>query len=166
MKIRTKLLILLLSIALIPLILSTVFHSFSALQLSHDLTDDTREQLSKNAYTLLHTLVDEYGQILKRDEAQILLALHLQAKEVEKLLASRRGAKQPLYFSADYAQPARQPAGLSLSNKHFRHTPEGDLAPIPVTYQTQVIFLPAGVNAAAVADDLDRFFRSDRNSVV
>ena len=67
MKIRTKLLILLLLISLIPLILSTLNHSVSALRLSNELTSDTREQLLENANTLLLTLVDEYGQILKRD---------------------------------------------------------------------------------------------------
>ncbi len=151
MKIRTKLLILLLSIALVPLVLSTVFHSFSALQLSHDLATDTRDQLLKNAFTLLNTLVDEYGQILKRDESQILLALHLQAKEVERLLASPSRAERPIYFSADFDHESSRPEGLSLSTKHFRPNPEGGLQPIPVTYQTQVVFLPSGVKTQAVA---------------
>lgn len=154
MKIQTRLLILLLMITLVPLIISTIFHSFSALRLSRELTNDTREQLQENAFTLLHTLVDEYGQILKRDETQILLALHLQAREVERLLASPPKSNLPIYFSADFEQQSSSPPGLAPSTKHFRPGPEGNLHAIPVTYQQQVVFLPQGIKQQAVYDDL------------
>ncbi|MDX2479321.1 MAG: SpoIIE family protein phosphatase [Desulfuromusa sp.] len=156
MKIRTRLLILLLLITLVPLILSTIFHSYSALRLSHDLTSDTREQLQKNAFTLLHTLVDEYGQILKRDETQILLALQLQAREVERLLASPSKTNLPIYFSEDFDHHASRPEGLTPSTKHFRPDQDGDLQAIPVTYQQQVVFLTKGIERQAVADDLGK----------
>lgn len=154
MKIHTRLLILLLSIALVPLILSTIFYGFSAFRLSRELATDTREQLLANAISLLHTLVDEYGQILKRDETEILLALHLQAREVEHLLASSPTADLPIYFSADFARQSTQPEGLTLSTKHFRPGGDGSTQPIPVTYRHQVFFLPSGVVQQSVAADL------------
>ena len=156
MKIRTRLLILLLLISLLPLIISTINHSISALRLSNKLTTDTREQLLENANSLLLTLVDEYGQILKRDMSQVLLALHLQAREVERLLASPSVNDVPIYFSADFDQPSSQPEGLRLSTQHFRPGPNGGLQPIPVTYLQQVVFLPSGVKQVDVAEDLNR----------
>lgn len=154
MKIHIKLRILLLSTALTPLILSTTFLSFSGFGLIHDLTTATREQLLENAFTLLEALVDEYGQLLKRDEAQIQLALQLQAREVERLLAGPGKDKPQLYFSADFARKESQPAGVHLSAKHFRPAPDGSPQAIPVTYEQQVIFLPTGVKQSAVAAEL------------
>ncbi len=156
MKIRTKLLILLLLISLLPLTLSMINHSISSLRLSNKLTNDTREQLQENANTLLLTLMDEYGQILKRDTAQVLLALHLQAREVERLLANPPANNFPIYFSEEFEHPSSQPEGLNLSTQHFRPGAKGDLHPIPVTYQQQVVFLPAGVKQTTVAEDLGR----------
>ncbi len=151
MKIRTKILILLLAIALIPLLLSTLFQSYSALQLSRKLASDTRQQLLDNAYTLLQTLVDEYGQILKRDQAQVLLALNLQAREVERLLAGITEQGPQVYFSTDFERPQSAPPGTELSTKHFRPGSNGEIEPIPVNYQEQVIFLPTGVAHSRVA---------------
>lgn len=150
MRIRSKILILLLAIALIPLLLNTLFQSYSAQQLSRKLASDTRQQLLDNAFTLLHTLVDEYSQILKRDQAQILLALNLQAREVEKLLAGTAVSGVPLYFSEDFDQPKTSPQGTEPSEKHFRPAPSGKIESIPVNYQQQVIFLPNGVARSRV----------------
>ncbi|SHI92801.1 sigma-B regulation protein RsbU (phosphoserine phosphatase) [Malonomonas rubra DSM 5091] len=150
MRIRTKILILLLAIALIPLLLNTFFQSYSTLQLSHKLGAETREQLLENAYTLLHVLVDEYGQILKRDQAQVLLALNLQAREVEKLLAATAEGDPPLYFSADFERPETSPAGTEPSDKHFRPGNTGKIEPIRVNYQQQVLFLANGVARSRV----------------
>ena len=77
MKIRGRLLILLLSIALVPLILSTVFHHISVRRIGSHLASDTREQLLERAHELLRAMVDDYGRILKRDETLVLIALNL-----------------------------------------------------------------------------------------
>ncbi|WP_303721866.1 SpoIIE family protein phosphatase [Malonomonas rubra] len=152
MKIHSKILVLLLAIALIPLLVGTVFESFSALQLSRKLTSDTREQLLNNAFTMLSTLVDEYGQILKRDEAQILLSLNFQAREVERLLSTNPKSSQPLYFSTDFDHPEKQPADTEPSEKHFRPSAAGTLEPIPVNYNQQVIYLPQGIQRQDVSE--------------
>jgi sigma-B regulation protein RsbU (phosphoserine phosphatase) len=156
MKIRYRLLVLLLGIALVPQLLGTAFYGVSVLNLGHRLAAETREQLLDDTFTLLRTLVDKYAQIYKRDEAQLLLALQFQAHEVERRLAAPGINQLPQYYSADYEDSLRQPEDLKLSNRHFRPTAEGGLEAIPVSYAQQVIFLAAGVDSQAVAADVKR----------
>ncbi len=75
MKFRTKLLILLLLVTMLPLGLSFLSQRASMLHLGNKLASDTRTLLNNNAEVLLHSLVDNYGRILKRDKAMALLYL-------------------------------------------------------------------------------------------
>ncbi len=156
MKIRGRLLILLLSIALSPLILSSVFHQISVRRIGNHLASETREQLQAGAHALLHALVDDYGRILKRDEALVLLALNLQANEVERRLADPPPPVSRLHYADEFDRGENLPEGMILSDRHFRPGPGGVSLAIPVNYQHQVIFLPHGVNREALADDLAR----------
>ncbi len=156
MKIRGRLLILLLSIALIPLILSSAFYHISVRRIGGHLATETRVQLLDRAHALLHALVDDFGRILKRDETLVLIALNLQAREVEHRLAAPPPPVTELYFAEYFDRGEKLPEGMILSDRHFHPGPGGELRPIPVNYQHQVIFLPQGVGREAVADDLAR----------
>ncbi len=156
MKIRGRLLILLLTIALAPLILSTAFHQISVRRIGSHLAAETREQLLARAHALLHSLVDDFGRILERDEALVLVGLNLQAREIEHRLAAPPPPVSQLYFAEDFDRGENLPAGMIPSERHLRPGPGGEPVPIPVNYQHQVIFLPRGVARAAVADDLAR----------
>jgi sigma-B regulation protein RsbU (phosphoserine phosphatase) len=142
MKFQTKLLILLLTIALLPLSISFLTQRTSLLHFGNKLAGDTHDLLNTSAVNLLHTLVDDYGQILKRDRAMALLTLQIQAQAVEKRLSAPPPKHpQPIYFSADYASVQKQPKDLTTTSKRLRPTKEGELIPIPVSYSEQVIFL-------------------------
>ncbi len=157
MKFRTRLLILLLLVALVPLSLSFMVQRFSILHFGNKLAEDTRSLLNNNAQTLLHALVDDYGRILTRDRTMALLTLQNQAQAVEsKLAQSPPKAPAPIYFSADYNSPERQPADLQPSQKHLRYDADGKPTPIPISYSQQVFFLAAGTDPGQVADDLAR----------
>ncbi len=155
MKLQTKLLILLLTIALIPLSLSFLTQRTSLLHFGNKLADDTRELLNSRAVTLLHTLVDDYGRILKRDKAMALLTLKIQAQAVEKRISAPLPSRpQPIYFSDDYASVQKQPEDLTTTSKRQRPTKDGTLIPISVSFSEQVIFLAGEKKPKQVADEL------------
>ncbi|MFK5925377.1 MAG: SpoIIE family protein phosphatase [Desulfuromusa sp.] len=157
MKFRTKLLILLLLVTLLPLSLSFLSQRASMLHFGNKLASDTHTLLNNNAEDLLHSLVDDYGRILKRDKAMALLTLQSQAQAVESRLSSPPlKHPQPIFFSADYASMQRQPKDLITTPKRQHPTKDGKLVPIPVSYSQQVIFLAGGENLQEVKDDLNR----------
>ncbi len=155
MKFRTRLLILLLTITLIPLSLSFFFQRASTLHLGNKLASDTHLLLNNNAETLLHSLVDNFGKILKRDKAMALLTLQIQAQAVEKRLSSPPPKRpEPIFFSADYDSPQNRPKDLIVTQKRKRINENGELLPIPVSYSQQVIFLANGKKPTEVAEQL------------
>ncbi len=156
MKIRWKLLILLLAIALVPLIAGTVLNRAHMRRLGAQLASDRREILTKNARHHLRHIVDNYGEILTRDAEILEYALYIQAHEVEDRLAGNPPESPQLFFSKDYDKGVNLPEGIAFSDKHFRLDSEGKTAPIQVTYDQQVCVLAPGVNREAVADDLGR----------
>ncbi len=155
MKFRTRLLILLLTITLIPLSLSFLFQRGSTLHLGNKLANDTHLLLNKNAETLLHSLVDNFGKILKRDKAMALLALQIQAQAVERRISTATPKHpEPIFFSADYDSPQSCPKDLTVTKKRKKKDKEGKLLPIPVSFSQQVIFLAQGIKPAEVTDQL------------
>jgi len=88
MKLRTKLLVLLLVIALVPLIASAILHQITMRRLGATLTTDTRRVLEERGTQFLQGRVDEFALDLRRNQATLLLAVEFQAREVEWRLAA------------------------------------------------------------------------------
>lgn len=157
MKFRTRLLILLLAAALVPLSLSFLSQRTSILYFGNKLASNSKAVLSDSASTLLLTLVNDYSHILKRDKEMALLALQLQADAVEKQFSSPLPAdQQKIYFSIDYLSPDKEPSDLVSSPRHQRVDPNGKLTPIPISYSQQVIFLTSGTTTEQIPDELTR----------
>ena len=156
MKIRWKLLILLLTIALVPLIVGAVLHRLGTRRLGSHLASGRREILVDTAKAHLRRLVDDYGRILHRDREILELALNIQAREVERRLAAPPSPTPRLFFCEDYDGGVNLPEGMVLSDRHRRPGPDGKEARILVTYAEQVYFLPRGVKREDVADDIAR----------
>ena len=131
MKIRPKLLLLLLGIALLPLLAASVLHHVTARRLGRRLSADARDILMANARGALGRMVDGYGRILDRDQRLLELALDSQAREVRRRLDAEAPAKPLLFFSGDFVK------GEGLGDQ-------------------QVCFVVAGVRRSAVAGDLAR----------
>ncbi len=156
MKIRWKLLILLLAIALTPTIVAAVLHRLWTWRLGSRLASDTRQILEENARRHLHALVDDFRRLLNRDKSILELSLTHQAREVERRLASPPPPSPRLFFSADYDKETGLPAGMAPSKQHFRAGPGGKLVPIPVTYREQVYVVAPGADRAAIAAGMAR----------
>ncbi|MFO8007400.1 MAG: SpoIIE family protein phosphatase [Candidatus Brocadiia bacterium] len=156
LRIRTKLLVLLLVVALLPAGLAAFLHRSAMLQLGRTLAAGTRQKQTTHAADILRQTVLDYARIIQRDRSALEQAVRLQAREVERRLASPAPNRPRLYFNSDYAVPGRQPAGLHPSGRHFRVNADGQRIPIEVTYGEQVYYVVDGISRAAVAEDMAR----------
>jgi len=142
-KIRWKLLLLLLTIAMTPMVITAVLHRIWTRRLGFQLAEQTRNALVENARQHLLAGADDYGRILQRDKKALEQALIIQAREVERRLAAPPPPSPRIILSQDYDNGVNLPPDLAPSKKHFRQGPDGRLTPTPVTYTQQVYFLAA-----------------------
>lgn len=77
MKIRSKLLILLLAIALGPVVAYSVMYGLLTRHLGRRLSGGQQEILERGARATLQQVVSEYGEIVKRDRYVIELAVEV-----------------------------------------------------------------------------------------
>ncbi len=167
MNFRTKLLLLLLSIALLPLGLSFVAQRNLVTFYGNKLAEDTHALINDNAVNLLHMLVGDYGRILSRDHAMARFALQAQAQAVKQAFTALPTApRTPVYLAGDFDHPFRQPADLSPSPLHLRRDQDGSLSPMAVSWNHQVFYLTSDADPAKVTDqllrlsDMTRIYRS------
>ena len=156
MKIRWKLMILLLVIALVPLVAGSVLDHVSTYRLGRALASHARRILTEQARHRLELLVADYGRLLDRDQRLLELAVRLQARAAESRLAKAPPAAAKVFLSADFDKGSPLPEGMVTSDRHFRVGDDGRRRPMPVTYSQQVSFLARGVDASAVAGDVAR----------
>ena len=156
MKIRPKLLILLLAVALVPLVIGTTWQQMSMRRLGDRLAANTRRALIDIAFRNLHLLVNDYSHLVNRDKKVIEQAVRLQVREVERRLAEPPPSEHRPFLSRDYDRGDRLPAGMVASKIHFRTAENGERKPIAVTYDEQVYFVVKGVDGKSVADDMAR----------
>jgi len=154
-KIRWKLMILLLVIALVPLVAASVIDRVSTHRLGQTLASEAREILIEQARRRLELLVADCGRLLDRDRRLLELALHLQARAVEGALAKEPPAAPRVLLSEFFDRPGFQ-GDPNTAEAYFRLGADGARVPMPVTYSQQVYFLARGVDRQAVADDMAR----------
>jgi sigma-B regulation protein RsbU (phosphoserine phosphatase) len=156
MKLRGKLLILLLVIALVPLLLSALLHQVTMRRLGVNLTTDTRKVLEERVYQFLQGRVKDFGVALRRNQETLRLALEFQAREVEWRLAAEKPRRSPAFIAADSRRGHPPSAELTLSERHLGAGSEGMLLPIPGSHREQAMFLVRGTDPQAVAGDIAR----------
>lgn len=156
MRIRWKLLLLLLGIALIPLGVTGWLENRALERMGHELGAQTRDALIDRAGRQLAQLAGEYGTLVRRERETIQVALQAQAREVEHCLAMPVPVPAPrVLWAADY-ETDTPPAGATRSEKLLRPTPDGRQEPMLVTLDEPALYLAPGVTRAAVADDVAR----------
>jgi sigma-B regulation protein RsbU (phosphoserine phosphatase) len=156
MKIRWKLMILLLAIALAPLVIASALHRASMRRLGSRLASDSRQILTESARRRLQLRVHNYAKLLHRDQQLVEMALNLQAQAVEHKLAQPPPESPRLFFAEDIDKGTRLPPGMVQTEDHFRLQADGARRPMPVSYDQQACFLAAGADKAAAADDMAR----------
>ncbi|MCK4342894.1 MAG: SpoIIE family protein phosphatase [Phycisphaerae bacterium] len=156
MRIRWKLLILLLGIALLPLGVLSWINQHSLRTLGREFGTHAREDLSELAGRQLSRLTNDYGAAIRRERETIELVLRIQAREVEQCLAGEPPLSPPVFWAADYDGGHNLPEGMTRSDKHVRLTADGRRERVPVTYEQQVFVSAPGVSQQTVRGDVAR----------
>ena len=156
MKIRNRFLILLLTIALVPLLLVVGLHRASMHHLGGRLAGARREALKETSNRYLLTIVEESGRALDIERTLLRLMLDNQAREVERRLAQPPPAQPRMLFSKDFDATSDPPEGVGPSGKHIRIAEDGSQTPLPVTYADQVCIIAAGTDRQAAQAGLAR----------
>ncbi|WP_027370539.1 PDC sensor domain-containing protein [Desulfovermiculus halophilus] len=157
MKFQTKLLLLLLTVALVPLCLSFAAQQISVNYFGDKIAEDARERMEESARSLLQTLTADYAHILHRDRSLAEMALHIQAQAVtSRLRADPPSSPPPVYYAEDYTSPQEQPGDLTTTDKYRQTDSRGKAHPIPVSFTQQTIYLAPGVDKEQVQDQVRR----------
>lgn len=166
MSIRRKLLLLLLSIALVPLLFSTVLDRLGAARLGRQLGAATRERQIQQATSELRQQIEDQAALVQSRRALLEQALRVQARAVEKCLAepvpdaTEPDADRPrILEAADYDRPNESAIALVPSVIHARAEADGALTPIPVSFDHVVFKLAPGTRREEVRDDMARLVR-------
>jgi len=155
MSIRWRLLGLLLVTSLAPLVIVSVFQLWAMRRLGGRLAAETRQRVIDEARRHLLHLLEDFTEAIEKEGKAIELAVRIQAREVERLLAAAPPEMGEMLDArkVDWSKPV--PEGMEPSKFHKRML-EGKLVPMPVAFDKQIYFLPAGVNERDVRDDLAR----------
>lgn len=119
MKIRWKLLLVMLSISLVPMIFMLWYGQRGMRNLGDELATRTRDTLIQRAHMELKVLVEDHAQILQRERDLIELALKVQASEIEKRVSGARGTDFEFETGHDSMSRSNRKA-FQRSTRHFR----------------------------------------------
>lgn len=153
MPIRTKLLLLLLGISLIPVGVVGWIGQRSTRQLGTRLAADSRQSMTRAAAERLEALIDSHAEILRSQGDLLAFIVREQRREMESLLAAPPPEEAPVYPAAAF--DAGEVPGLTPSERHWGPGPEGRREPVMVSHHASVLLAP-GEDPAEAADDLAR----------
>lgn len=156
MRIRWKLLLLLLTTALVPMAFLTVFQNRSWDRLGHELGYQSRATLAERAGQQLLQLAQDHARSLRREVQTLNLAVRTQAREAGHCLALPPPSEPAVYWAEQYDQADPAIPGLVRSEQHFRHTPDGKREPVLISFDAQAFVLAPGVDRAAVREEVTR----------
>ena len=156
MKIRWKLLILLLAIALAPLLAGAVMNYYLMGHLGQRLAGERRDILEGHARATLLRVVDRYNAIVQRDKRVTELSVEIQAREVENRLASPPPADRALRYAVDFDAGRNIPDDATLSQMHLTFDADGNQVPMLVAYSDQAYFVVSGIDEADIRDEMMR----------
>ncbi|MBA7644416.1 hypothetical protein ES703_52160 [subsurface metagenome] len=125
MRYRWKLLILLLTISLIPILVLRIFGVRNVHLLAENLVSEARAHLIADAENRLRFLVDSYSAWILAGREHFETALMFQAREVEHCLAADVPLPPEVYFAEDFNEGRDLPHDTTLSPNHFRTRSDG-----------------------------------------
>ena len=152
MSIRTKLLWLLLAIALIPLIAATIVGQLSTRSVSSDFVVATRQYLIDDTRGKLEQTVRAYASYVHRTIEALNVAVAVQAIEAREALTSPTRDPSPFALSAELDQGVNLPADYAPAEPFAEITAAGTHEPMPVSPSMQSVVAAPGVDAATLAE--------------
>lgn len=159
LKLRWKILILLLIVAMVPLLFVRLADGIAIRRLGREAASYSQAQLISAAEAQLQQVLDSYARELGREETLLTLLLDQQAQAAEKRLhAPQFDDQEPIYFPAQFDDPQSPDAapGLEISARHIRRDEQGAAQPMLVSFEAQVTLLSQGVPMQSVQEQAAR----------
>ncbi len=157
MGIRGKLLVLLLLLAVAPLAGVGWFVHATQKELSAEVGRRGTQALTDQVTGRIRQMVVSAAELMNREKLFMEMALRLQVREVERLLAEPPPPlERPVYRPRDFERGGAAPPDIRLSEKHRIHAPGGLSAPLAISLRHPVILRAPGADAAAVRGDVAR----------
>ncbi len=154
MRIRWKLLILLLLVALVPLVFIAATMNRSTKRLGETIGQRASQVLTARAENELGLLVASQAEIIGREARTIELIVQLQAQAARECLAHAHPPARPAFFVNDFETPETLPFELTSPRRYQPSDPGAK--PLRVSLDQQVLVVAPGVNRDSIAADILR----------
>ena len=128
MKIRGKLLILLLVIAVTPLLFTAFYGFVTVRNMGNTLADKTGEAMQARMKHQLELMIQYNAQMLRQRQELVAAWLKLLADDAEEALARKDPASEPAYLAEDFDHGRVPQHQLHPSSRHYQLLPSGATA--------------------------------------
>ena len=148
MRIQTKLFVLLLLIAVVPLIALSLRGQRATQNLGTAIADRGREAVSSEIEVQLQQTIAYSSDIMSAQQRQVELALRLQGGEAERRLSDAAPAEDvPLYLDHAFDAAETWPPGTELALDHVRVTANREVKAVPISRLHQAFHITAPLGA-------------------
>lgn len=156
MRIRWKLLILMLSISVLPMLIMRVYGQRVIQELGDELAGRTRNTLIQQANQDLERLVENHVMGLKREKGLIEMALQVQASELEKRLFGPVKTHLGGVFFRSHIPDTSPEKEDSLLLPYCRLLKNRQCVPLTVSHSDQTIKTPSDADPDTADDEIQR----------
>jgi phosphoserine phosphatase RsbU/P len=146
MKLRSKLLLLLLLVSVVPTFCVGFISFFSLEELGEELAGGTADALIAEAKTHLQDIVDENGKLIGLSTVQMDMAVRVQQIAATRALSLENPPEQKTYSVTDFGNPKTAPLDLQTVSMFDCRLLDGTVIRCPVSYETQAIIRSEGVS--------------------
>ena len=153
MRIRWKMLILMLSISVLPMLIMRVYGQRVIQELGDELAENTRNTLIQKANLDLERLVESHVRLVKREKDLIEMALQVQASELEKRLSGPVKTNLGDIFFRGHISNSSPEAEEVLLQYYSRRVEDRKCVPLTVSHSDQTIKVPTAADTAAEPAD-------------
>jgi len=155
-KIRPKLLVLLLCLAVTPVVLTAFYGHAKLRDMGKSLSVQIGEALLERMTHQLQLTIQYNARMLQQKGELVETWLHLLADTAEQALAAGKPVSQPAYLAEDYDAGRVPGTQIRPSKRHFSGTATDDNKPMPISTHAQVITLAPGTDPEQVGESVLR----------
>ncbi len=155
MRIRYKLIVLLLVIALAPLSVATYIAQKQAMRMAEDLAQTTRETLTENAKRVLVQSVRDQASTLRCAGQIIEHNVRIQARDASRCLNQEIDGEAVFHWASEFESMGNL-SSLRQSQRYLRLLDDGRTQEIPISFEHASFQIAPGVVEADVLDDIAR----------
>ncbi len=159
MKLRWKYFFILLSVSLVPLLITTGISQRASKKLGKSLSTETYNTLAQSARREIVSATENYAMITLRSKSSLELALQVLIRESAIALALPPPEPSKIYFADDFDTSNTAPEDIGLSSIHMKVLKDGHLTPKSISYTHPNFLVAPGVDCREVEEDITKFTR-------